>query len=115
MATKNDGKKIVEIKENPAKKEPEAPNTNEGQNTPEQTEVKYTFGYCLRHPFKAIKHAWDEHPVATGVVSTAAVGGLAFLVKVVADALSGGETEDDCEDLTCIDEVEDEDDEEEEI
>lgn len=108
MATNNGGKKTVEIKENP-KKAPETPAANNQTN---EEDVKYTFGYCLRHPIKSVKHAFAEHPVATSVVGTAAIGGLAFAGKCIVAAL-GGDDEDDTEDYDDVTEDEEEDDEEE--
>lgn len=116
MAEKNNGKKIVEIKENPnPAKKPEG-NPAENDQPKEGEDVKYTFGYCLRHPIKAYKHAAEEHPVATGVTSGGAILGLAFLGKVIIDAFTGGETAETVEEDDELDDVledEDEDDEDE--
>lgn len=110
MATNNGGRKTVDIKENP-KKAPETPETK-GQETPEE-DVKYTFGYCVRHPFKSIKHAFTEHPVVSGVITTATVGGLAIVGKAIVGALGGDdETDQDDDDYIEDDKEEEANDEE---
>ena len=115
MANKNEGKKIVNITEkNPAPKAPETPENN-GQQTPGENEVKYTLGYCIMHPIKAVKHAWDKHPVATGVTGTVVAGGLVVAIKAIVDAIGGGnnteEVEEDLDDV--LEDIGDDDDEEE--
>ena len=109
----NNGKKIVEIKENDAAKVPATTPETNGQQTPAEEDVKYTFGYCLRHPIKALKHAAKEHPVATSVAGVATVGVVGFGVKCLCEALGGEKTDEDDEELDDVLDDEDEDDEEE--
>ena len=115
MSRKNRTEKIVKIEEKPKTpaNTPENPDTN-GQENPAEANVQYTFGYCLRHPIKAVKHAFDEHPVASTAAGVAVAGGLAFGVKCLVDAIGGGDgTDEEAEDLDDVLEDEDEDDEEE--
>jgi len=114
MAKKED-KKIVKIEENPAPKTPETPADN-GQ-TPKEDEVKYTFGYCLRHPIKAAKHAFEEHPVVSGAVGVTLLGGVALGVKALVDSFNSSEETEEEDDVLDdpLEDVTEEDDEETEI
>ena len=111
MAAKNEGSKIVEIKENETKKAPETADNNVETNN--ENEEKINFWWYLKHPIKGTKKLAKEHPVATGIGGTVLVGGLAFAGKCVIDALSGEDTEEDDEEEDEVLDDEEENDEDE--
>ena len=113
MSNNNGKRSVVEIKENPVAAKPAETTETNGQETPAEANVKYTFGYCLRHPIKATKHAFEEHPVAATVTSVGLAGALAFGAKCLASAFGGDDSEDE-DDEELEDELEDEDENNEE-
>jgi hypothetical protein len=110
MATKNEGSKVVDIKENPAKNEP-AKTNGEGQETNGATETeKVSF---WKHPIKWTKKKFEDHPVAATTTSVVGIGLLAFAAKCIAEALGGENSEENNEETDVLDDEEEDNEEDE--
>ena len=113
MSEQKNGKRIVEIKENPAANVPaQTPDTNGQQNNAAEVTEKISF---WKHPIKWTKNQFKEHPVASTAVAVGGVGLLGFGVKCLADALGGEDRSDDEDDDVLDDVLDDEEDDDEEI